>query len=74
MWYKKYAMFIMRSEKLQITEERELSNQEKIRTFGEKSTYKYLAILEAETIKQAETKEKIKNEYPRRTRKLLKTK
>ena len=34
----------------------ELPNQEKIRTFGE--TYKYLGILGADTIKQAEMKEK----------------
>ena len=38
----------------------ELPNQEKIRTLGEKETYKYLAILEADTIKQVEMKEKIK--------------
>ena len=29
----------------------ELSNQEKIRMLGEKETYKYLGILEADTIK-----------------------
>ena len=28
--------------------------------FGEKETYKYLGILEVDTIKQVETKEKIK--------------
>ena len=38
---------------------------------GEKETYKYLGILEANTIKQVEMKEKIQNEYLRRTRKLL---
>ena len=37
----------------------ELSNQDKIRTLGEKETYKYLCILEADTIKQVEMKEKI---------------
>ena len=36
--------------------------------------YKYLGILEADTIKQVEMKEKIKKEYFRRTRKLLETK
>ena len=35
----------------------ELPNQEKIRTFGEKETYKYFGILEADTIKQGEMKE-----------------
>ena len=36
-----------------------LPNQGKIRTHREKETYKYLGILEAETIKQEEMKEKI---------------
>ena len=52
----------------------ELPNQDKIRTFGEKETYKYLSILEADTIKQMEMKEKIKKEYLRRTKQLLETK
>ena len=43
----------------------------KIRTLIKKVTYKYLRILEADSIKQAEKKEKV--EYLRRTRKLLKT-
>ena len=37
----------------------EQSNQDKIRTLGEKETYKYLCTLEADTIKQVEMKEKI---------------
>ena len=42
---------------------------------GEKETHKYLGILEADTIKQAEIKEKkIKKEYLKRTRKLPETK
>ena len=36
----------------------ELSNQEKIRKLGEEETHKYLGILEADTIKQVEMKEK----------------
>ena len=36
----------------------ELRNQEKIRTLGEKETEKYLGILKANTIKEAEMKEK----------------
>ena len=52
----------------------ELLNQVKIRTLGEKETYKYLGIFEPDTIKQVEIKEKIKKEYLRRTRKLLETK
>ena len=42
----------------QITHGIELLNQERIRTLGEKKNYKYLGILEANTIKQAEMKEK----------------
>ena len=38
---------------------------------GGKEIYKYLWILEADTIKQEEMKEEIKKEYFRRTRKLL---
>ena len=41
---------------------------------GEKETYKYLWILEADTIKQVEMKEKNKEEYLKKTRKLLVTK
>ena len=57
-----------------MTERVELPNQVVIRMLGEKETYKHLGILEADTIKQAEMKEKIKKEYLRRTRKLFKTK
>ena len=49
----------MRIGKLQMTEGIEQRNQEKTRTFGEKDTYKYFEILEADTIKQVEMKEKI---------------
>ena len=52
----------------------ELPNQDKLRTLGEKETYKYLGILEADTIKQVEMKEKIQKEYLMKTRKLLETK
>ena len=43
-------------------------------TLAENETYKYLGILEADTIKQVESKDKILKEYLRRTRKLLETK
>ena len=43
-------------------------NKEKIRMHGEKETYKYLGILEADT------KTRFKKEYLRRTRKLLEIK
>ena len=52
----------------------ELPNQDTIKTLAENETYKYLGILEADTIKQVEMKEKIQKEYLRRTRKLLETK
>ena len=52
----------------------QLPNQEKIKKRGEKVIYKYLGILEFDTIKQVEVKEKIKKEYIRTTRKLNETK
>ena len=64
----------MKSGKWHLTDGMELPNQHKIRTFRENETYKYLGILEADTIKQVEMKDKIQKEYRRRTRKLLKTK
>ena len=45
-----------------------------IRILREKEIYKYLGILETDTIKQVEMKEKIKKEHLTRTRKLLETK
>ena len=68
------AMLVMKRSKLHLTDGMEQPNHEKIRTLGEKETYKYLRILEADTIKQVEMKEKIKKEYLRRSGKLLETK
>ena len=51
-------MLVMKSGKRQITEGIEQPNQEKIRTLREKETNKYLGILEVDTIKQVEMKEK----------------
>ena len=48
----------MKGRKQQITERMELLNQEIIRTLEEKETYKYLGILETDTIKQEDIKEK----------------
>ena len=70
----KCAMLVMKSGKQQLTDGMELPNKDKIKTLGENETYKYLGILEADTIKQVEMKEKIQKEYLRRTRKLLETK
>ena len=44
----------MKSGKQHMTGGMELPNQDKIRTLGEKETYKYLDILVADTIKQVE--------------------
>ena len=55
----KCAMLVMKSGKQHIKEGVELPNQVVIRTLGEKETYKYLGILEANTIKQREMKGKI---------------
>ena len=71
---KKCAMLVMKSGKRHLTDGMELPGQDKIRTLGEKETYKCLGILEADTIKHVEMKDKIKKEYLRRTRKLLETK
>ena len=70
----KCAMLVMKSGKRHITDGMELPNQNKIRTVREKETYKYLGILEADTIKQVKMKDKIQKEYLRRNRKLLETK
>ena len=64
----------MKSGKWHLTDRMELPNQDKIRTLAENETYKYLGILEADTIKRVEMKDKIQKEYLRRTRKLLETK
>ena len=69
----KCAMLVMKSGKRHLTEGMELPNEDKIRTLGENETYKYLGILEADTIKQVEIKDKIQNEYLRRIRKLIET-
>ena len=70
----KCAMLVMKSGKRHITDGMELPNHDKIRMLEENETYKYLGILEADTIEQVEMKEKIQREYLRRTRKLLETK
>ena len=56
----KCDMLIMKSGKRHMTEEIELPNQNRIRTFGEKETYKYLGILEGDNFKQVKMKERIK--------------
>ena len=48
----KCAMLVMKSGKRHRTGGMELANQDKIKTVAENETYKYLGILEADTIKQ----------------------
>ena len=48
----------MKSEKRHMTDGMELLNHDKIKSLGEKKTDKNFAILEADTIKQEEMKEK----------------
>ena len=64
----KWALLIIKSGKGLVAEEIDLPNQERIRMLGEKETYNQFEILEADTIKQVEMKEKMKNKYFRRTR------
>ena len=70
----KCAFLVIKSGKRHRTDGMELSNQDKIRTLAENETYEYLGILESDTIKQVQRKDKIQKEYLRRTRKLLETK
>ena len=54
----KCALLVMKNGKQHLTDRMELPSQDKIRTLGEKETYKYLGILDGDTIKQLEMKEK----------------
>ena len=53
---------VMKSGKRHLTDGIELPSQDKIRTLGKKETYKYMGILEADTIKQVGIKDKINKE------------
>ena len=55
----KCAMLVIKSGKRHMPEGKELPDHVIIRTLGEKETYKYLGVLEADTLKQVEMKEKI---------------
>ena len=70
----KCTLLVMKRGKRHLTDRIELPNEDKIRTLAENETYKFLGILEADTIKQVEMKEKIQKEYLKRTRKLHETK
>ena len=70
----KCTMLVMKSDKRHMTDGMELPNHDKIRTLEENETYKYLGILEADTIKQVQMKDTIQKEYLRRRRKILEEK
>ena len=70
----KCAMLVMKSGKRHMTDGMELPIQDKIRPLEENETYKYLSILEADTIKEVQMKDTTRKEYLRRNRKLLETK
>ncbi len=63
----------MKSGKIETIEGIDISNQGIFRTLGKKENYKYLGLLEADTIKQVKMKRKITKRYLRRTRNLLET-
>ena len=69
-------MYHASNEKQQMTPDGQngTTKSRKIRMLRGKETYKYLGILEVDTIRQEEMKEKIPKEYLSRTRKLLETK
>ena len=54
-----------------MTEGIEQPNQEKIRTVREKETYKNLGILEVDTIKHVDMREKIKKRIPQENEKTM---
>ena len=57
----KCAMLVRKSDKRYLTDRIEQPNQDQIKMLGEKEAYKYLGILEADTIKQVQMKEEIKS-------------
>ena len=59
----KCAMLVMKICKRHLTDGMELPKQDKIRKFGENETYRYLGILESDTIKQVEMKDKFKKNF-----------
>ena len=70
----KCAMLVIKRGERKLMNGIQLLNQDTIKSLDQNESYKYLGILEAGNIKQAEIKRKVKKEYLRRTRKLLETK
>ena len=67
-------MLVMKSGKRQLTDGMELPNQDKIKTLAENKTYKFLGILEADTIKQVEMKEKKSERISQENKKTIRDK
>ena len=70
----KCAMLVMKSGKRHLTDGIELPNEDKIKSLAENETNKYLGILEADTIKQAEMKEKNPERIPQKNQKTTRDK
>ena len=51
-----------------------LPDENRIKSMNEDCSYKYLGVLESDQVKQKEMKEKLRNEYKRRVRKVLQSK
>ena len=63
----KYAMLITKIGKGEITVGTELPNQERDRTLREKENYKFLRILEPDTVKQVKMKKKKKKKEKKKS-------
>ena len=69
----KCEMIQMKRGKFLMSEGIELPNGKKIRSLDDQEGYKYLGILQFDDIKHGQVKEKLKKEYVRRVRKILKS-
>ena len=70
----KCATVGMKQGKMVVNEGIDLPNGETIKSLEEGESYKYLGVLQCDVVKHAEMKEKLKQEYYRRIRKILKSK
>ena len=59
----KCAILVMKSGKRHMTDGMDVPNHDKIKTLEENETFKYLGILEADTINQVQMKDTIRKEY-----------
>ena len=70
----KCGILVMKRGRYKKSEEIKLPNDQEIKEINVDNEYKYLEILEADGIKDKEMKEKIRKEYTRRVRQVLKSK